>query len=154
MKISCSPQPIQIGWRDVSMILTHVLRLCGHWSGQPSGVDAQSNVRIRSPISPPPAKSELFRSASNSADGPVASTFPEADFMQRLEVDNTRIPQNSDQRAKPLEKAMNVRSNDRVDAGDRGDAETPGRFGDAPRGFRLPSATRVGPVRLDIADLE
>jgi len=74
--------------------------------------------------------------------------------MQRLEVDNTRISQNSDQRAEPLEKAMNVRSNDRVDAGDRGDAETPGRFGEAPRGFRLPSATRVGPVRLDIADLE
>src|SRR6185437_10572221 len=106
MKISCSPQPIQIGWRDVSMMRTQVLRLCGQCSGEPRGVDAQSNVRIRSPISPPPAKSELFRSASNSADEPLASPFPEADFMQRLEVDNTRISQNSDQHAEPLGNAM------------------------------------------------
>ncbi len=36
------------------------------------------------------------------------------------------------------------------------DAEpaTPGSYGLAPEGFRLPSATRLGPVRLQVADLE
>ena len=39
-----------------------------------------------------------------------------------------------------------------------GDAEnavpaTPGSYGEAPPGFRLPDATRLGPVRLQIADL-
>jgi catechol 2,3-dioxygenase len=30
---------------------------------------------------------------------------------------------------------------------------TPGSYGEAPRGFRLPDATRLGPVRLQVADL-
>ena len=35
----------------------------------------------------------------------------------------------------------------------RGERATPGSFGEAPGGFRLPDSTRVGPVRLEIADL-
>ncbi len=31
---------------------------------------------------------------------------------------------------------------------------TPGSYGEAPRGFRLPESTRLGPVRLQVADLE
>lgn len=31
---------------------------------------------------------------------------------------------------------------------------TPGSYGQPPRGFRLPDATRLGPVRLQVADLE
>ena len=32
-------------------------------------------------------------------------------------------------------------------------AATPGSYGEAPHGFRLPDATRLGPVRLQVADL-
>ena len=37
-------------------MLTVLRRLCGHASGGPSGVFAQSISRIRAPISPPPAR--------------------------------------------------------------------------------------------------
>jgi len=39
--------------------------------------------------------------------------------------------------------------------GDSGDARsaTPGSYGQAPQGYRLPGATRLGPVHLQIADL-
>src|ERR671915_214514 len=33
------------------------------------------------------------------------------------------------------------------------DPATPGSYGQPPRGFRLPDATRLGPVRLQVADL-
>ena len=36
------PQPIQIGWREVSMMRTAVFRLCGQDSGGPSALAAQS----------------------------------------------------------------------------------------------------------------
>src|SRR6188768_1455573 len=48
-----------MGWREVSMMRTAVLRLCGHDSGEPSGVDVQSNARIIAPSSPPPARNAL-----------------------------------------------------------------------------------------------
>src|SRR5690242_12384303 len=50
------PQPIQIGWREESMMRTHVLRLCSQFFGLPRDVFSQSKLRIRSPISPPPNK--------------------------------------------------------------------------------------------------
>jgi catechol 2,3-dioxygenase len=34
-----------------------------------------------------------------------------------------------------------------------GEPATPGSYGEPPSGFRLPSATRLGPVRLQVADL-
>lgn len=34
-----------------------------------------------------------------------------------------------------------------------GEPATPGSYGEAPSGYRLPTATRLGPVRLEIADL-
>src|SRR5262245_58295006 len=43
---SCGPQPIQIGWREVSMMPTAVFKLFGQVSGAPMGVAAQSNARI------------------------------------------------------------------------------------------------------------
>lgn len=36
----------------------------------------------------------------------------------------------------------------------RAEPATPGSYGLAPRGFRLPEATRLGPVRLQVGDLE
>lgn len=35
-----------------------------------------------------------------------------------------------------------------------GESATPGSYGEAPRGFRLPDDTRLGPVRLRVSDLE
>jgi hypothetical protein len=40
--LKANSQPIQIGWRDVGMIRTAVLRLCGQASGAPSGLLFQS----------------------------------------------------------------------------------------------------------------
>jgi catechol 2,3-dioxygenase len=37
---------------------------------------------------------------------------------------------------------------------ERPEAATPGSYGEAPKGFRLPAGTHVGPVRLQIADLQ
>jgi catechol 2,3-dioxygenase len=39
--------------------------------------------------------------------------------------------------------------------GDAGGAQpaTPGSYGEPPSGYRLPEGTRLGPVRLQIADL-
>lgn len=48
---------------------------------------------------------------------------------------------------------MGVASNDIFGAGGGDEPATPGSFGQAPAGFRLPAETRVGPVRLEIADL-
>jgi len=36
----------------------------------------------------------------------------------------------------------------------RGEAATPGSYGQSPRGFRLPAETRLGPVRLVISNLQ
>ncbi|MGH7647609.1 MAG: VOC family protein [Gemmatimonadaceae bacterium] len=44
-------------------------------------------------------------------------------------------------------------SNDMVGSEERGAPASPDSFGEAPSGFRLPAATRVGPVRLEIGDL-
>ncbi len=55
-KVSSGPQHIHIAYRDVSMIRTVVLRLCGQISTGPSGVLDQSNERISEPIWPPPAR--------------------------------------------------------------------------------------------------
>ncbi len=48
---------------------------------------------------------------------------------------------------------MGVASNDIFGADGGDEPATPGSFGQAPAGFRLPAETRVGPVRLEIADL-
>src|SRR5262249_1852738 len=49
--MSSSPHQTNIGWRDVSIIWTDVLRLCGQFSAGPSGVFPQSISRIRCAIS-------------------------------------------------------------------------------------------------------
>jgi len=49
--------------------------------------------------------------------------------------------------------AMGATSNDIFGGGGGDEPATPGSFGQAPPGFRLPAETRVGPVRLEIADL-
>lgn len=48
---------------------------------------------------------------------------------------------------------MGASADDIFGGADRGEPATPGSFGEAPPGFRLPDGTRVGPVRLEIADL-
>lgn len=48
---------------------------------------------------------------------------------------------------------MGVTSRDIFGDGDRPEPALPGSYGEAPRDFRLPSATRLGPVRLLVADL-
>ncbi|HEU6450231.1 MAG TPA: VOC family protein [Gemmatimonadaceae bacterium] len=48
---------------------------------------------------------------------------------------------------------MGVTSNDIFGGAAGAHPATPGSYGQAPRGTRLPEATRLGPVRLDIADL-
>jgi catechol 2,3-dioxygenase len=48
---------------------------------------------------------------------------------------------------------MGASADDIFGGADRGEPATPGSFGEAPAGFRLPDGTRVGPVRLEIADL-
>jgi hypothetical protein len=45
-------------------MLTAVLTLCDHLSGGPSGVPAQSLVRIRAPISPPRSTTISVRRAN------------------------------------------------------------------------------------------
>lgn len=52
-----------------------------------------------------------------------------------------------------MSNTMGVASNDTFGAGGGDEPATPGSFGQAPPGFRLPSDTRVGPVHLEIADL-
>jgi hypothetical protein len=47
-----------IGCRDPKQILTAVLRHCGHRAGGPTAVVHQSMALARSPISPPPARTE------------------------------------------------------------------------------------------------
>ena len=46
---------------------------------------------------------------------------------------------------------MGAGSRDIFDA--TGEPATPGSYGEPPRGYRLPEATRLGPVRLQVADL-
>ena len=48
---------------------------------------------------------------------------------------------------------MGATTNDIFGGGGRAEPATPGSFGQAPPSFRLPDETRVGPVRLAIADL-
>src|SRR5215813_9851804 len=47
-----------MGWREPRQMLTAVLRLCGQAVEGPTGEVAQSMARVRSPISPPPARKE------------------------------------------------------------------------------------------------
>src|SRR6187401_12102 len=49
-----------MGWREVSMMRTHVFKLCGQFSGEPNEVFSQSNARISSPILPPPSRKAAF----------------------------------------------------------------------------------------------
>lgn len=48
---------------------------------------------------------------------------------------------------------MGVTTHDIFGEGEGVQPATPGSYGEAPTGFRLPSATRLGPVRLQISDL-
>ena len=47
-----------MGKREPMQVLTAPRKLCGHDSTAPSGVVDQSSARMRSPISPPPARKE------------------------------------------------------------------------------------------------
>ena len=49
---------------------------------------------------------------------------------------------------------MGVTTNDIFGAATTAELATPGSYGQAPAGHRLPRATRLGRVRLQIADLE
>ena len=49
---------------------------------------------------------------------------------------------------------MSVTADDAFDHADGSQPATPGSYGRAPRGARLPAATRLGPVRLQVADLD
>lgn len=48
---------------------------------------------------------------------------------------------------------MGTSTSDLFGAGAAGEPATPGSYGEAPSGFRLPEATRLGPVHLQVADL-
>src|SRR6476619_1280511 len=48
---------------------------------------------------------------------------------------------------------MGVTTNDMFGAAAAGELASTGSYGEAPPGFRLPDATRLGPVRLQVADL-
>ena len=48
---------------------------------------------------------------------------------------------------------MGVTTRDLFGAADGAEPATPGSYGEAPRGFRLPGSTHLGPVRLQVADL-
>ena len=48
---------------------------------------------------------------------------------------------------------MGVSRQDIFGKSPRAEPATPGSYGLAPAGFRLPAATRLGPVRLQVADL-
>jgi catechol 2,3-dioxygenase len=45
-------------------------------------------------------------------------------------------------------------TNDAIFGGAASEPATPGSYGRAPRGFRLPDATRLGPARLRVSDLD
>jgi catechol 2,3-dioxygenase len=49
---------------------------------------------------------------------------------------------------------MGSSTRDIFGAGRSGENASPGSYGEAPAGYRLPAATRLGPVRLQVADLE
>src|SRR4051794_32322213 len=66
---------MNIGWRELRTRRTVTRRLCGHVSGDPSDVLDQSNARVKSPISPPPAKKSL-----------TGSTLPMATPVTRYRI--------------------------------------------------------------------
>ena len=78
------PHQTTIGWRDPRQMLTAVFRLCGHPAAGPKGVLDQSNARVRSPISPPPARNDRS-AASCMALLPNPARTPEVKvwFLQR-----------------------------------------------------------------------
>ncbi len=49
---------------------------------------------------------------------------------------------------------MSATTDDTFGRADGAEPATPGSYGRAPRGTRLPDATRLGPVRLQVADME
>src|SRR5262245_17791743 len=53
-------------------MLAAVLRLCGQPAGGPTGEPDQSMVRVRSPISPPPARKERSEPCAIAAPGGAA----------------------------------------------------------------------------------
>src|SRR5215470_3877306 len=62
-----------MGWRDPRQMLTAVFRLCGQPAGGPTGDLDQSVVRVRSPISPPPARKERSELCAVTTPGAAAS---------------------------------------------------------------------------------
>src|SRR5262245_57686791 len=87
--MSCSPQPSQKGWREVSIIRTAVFKLCGHDSIGPSGVCDQSISRINLPISPPPV-SQSARAATIALLPPQSIDNLLPTYLRCLHV--TRLP--------------------------------------------------------------
>jgi hypothetical protein len=78
------PLPIQIGWREVSMMRIAVFRLCGHCSGLPSEEAPQSAARIKAPISPPPARKWGDHSVSVIRKSSCRASFtPSPSFSKR-----------------------------------------------------------------------
>src|SRR5688572_20917521 len=68
-----------MGYREPRQILTAVLRLCGQPSAGPSEVLDQSKTRVRSPISPPPArKGGAFPADFNAGRTLGGRAFPRA----------------------------------------------------------------------------
>jgi len=49
---------------------------------------------------------------------------------------------------------MSATTNELLGAAPAAELATPGSYGEAPRGYRLPGATRLGSVRVQVADLE
>src|SRR4029079_10828731 len=67
------------------MMRTTVRRLCGQASGAPSAVAAQSNARMRAPISPPPSKNAAALRESMSRDfGVKGGDFADAGVKSQL----------------------------------------------------------------------
>src|SRR3979411_1560557 len=54
--MSFGPHQMNIGWRGLSRMRNVVRKLCGQFSGGPSGLADQSYARVNAPISPPPAR--------------------------------------------------------------------------------------------------
>src|SRR5690349_18572423 len=64
MHARSGPQKIIVGWPVVSRMRVVVRSACGQYCGSPSGVPAQEKARMRSPISPPPARNARSTSAA------------------------------------------------------------------------------------------
>ncbi len=70
--MSSGPHAIHMENRDASMIRTTEIRLCGHCSGGPRGVDAQSTAARSRPTEPPAANTEGTRTALRASSSTVS----------------------------------------------------------------------------------